>query len=140
MAFQEKSAWIMSISLLASGIFYFTTVISMSGSGQLVPPNVPVLIVYTVILTVIVVIGHIVIALSALSEANAKLDERERRIFDRAGHLSGNVFGVGIIASLLLFLLTRNGDLLFYTAFGSLILGQLLEYLMQIFFYRASAV
>ena len=40
--------------------------------------------------------------------------------------------------SLGFYLLSRNGDLLFYSVFASLMLGQLMEYVFQIVFYRTS--
>jgi uncharacterized membrane protein (DUF485 family) len=137
MPFQEKSAWLMSFTLLLGGIFYFGVVAAMSaGMGTLAPPLLPVVVVYTVILTIIAAISHIVIAIFAPKEANASLDERERRIFDRAAHLSGYVFGSGVILSLGVYLITYNGNLLFYSVFGSLMLSQLFEYVFQIALYR----
>lgn len=139
MAFQEKSAWIMALALLVTGIFYFGVVASMSSAmGGLAPPNVPVLAVYTVLLAVLAIIGHIVIAIFAPKEANAPADERERRIFERAGHWSGYIFGCGVILSLGLYLVFYEGNLLFYGVFGSLMLSQLVEYLIQIVLYRSA--
>lgn len=138
MPFHEKSAWIMSVALLLGGVFYFAVVVSLSGElGGLVPPILPLVVLYTVLLVVVAVIGHIVVAICAPREANAALDERERRIFDRAGHLSGYVFGAGVLLSLALYLFTYDGNLLFYGVFGSLMLGQLAEYVIQIRLYRA---
>lgn len=136
MPFQEKSAWLMSFALLATGVWYFTTVISMSRGGQLAPPNVPVLVAYTIILTAVAIAGHIIVALFAIKDAKAKIDERERRIFEKAGHLSSYIFALGVILSLILFVIIRSGNLLFYTVFGSLILRELLMYLLRIYFYR----
>lgn len=139
MAFQEKSAWIMALALLATGIFYFSIVASMSSAaGSLAPPNIPVLAVYTVLLAVLAIIGHIVIAMFTPKEANAPADERERRIFERAGHWSGYFFGMGVILSLGLYLIFYDGNLLFYGVFGSLMLSQLVEYLIQIALYRSA--
>lgn len=137
MAFQEKSAWIMSVALLLSGAFYFRVIESAAADfGQLAPPHLPVVIIGTIILVVVAVLGHIAIAVLTPDDANAPLDERENRIFDRAGHFSSYVSGAGIVLSLGLYLVTRSGDVLFYTVFGSLMLGQLAEYLIRIFLYR----
>lgn len=137
MAFQEKSAWIMAAALILTGIFYFSSVASMSSAlGNLAPPNIPVLAVYTVLLAVLAISGHIAIALFAPKEANTVTDERERRIFERAGHWSGYIFGAGVILSLGLYLVFYDGNLLFYGVFGSLMLSQLAEYLIQIVLYR----
>ncbi len=136
MSFKEKSAWVMLLGLLISGLFYLATVLMMSKDGQLAPPIMPILIVYTIILTVIAIAGHVIIALFAPKEANAKTDEREQLIVDKSGYLSSQVFAFGVILSLMYYLVSYNGPLLFYSAFASLILAQMLEYVMQIYFLR----
>ena len=139
MPFREKSAWIMSVALLALGLAYFYAVAAIwSASGQLAAPMLPLVIAYTVALILLAVIGHIVIAVLAPKEANAAADERERRIFERAGHFSSYVLGAAIVMSLGFYLLSRDGDLLFYTVFASLMLGQFMEYALQIVFYRTT--
>jgi hypothetical protein len=139
-AFHEKSAWIMSAALLVGGIFYFGIVARISSSiGQLVPPIFPLVGVYTAILVVIAIAGHVVIALLTPKEANAPLDERERLLTVRAGHYSGLVFGAGVIMSLGLYLVSYDGNLLFYCVFGSLMISQLVEYGLQIVLYRTMA-
>lgn len=137
MAFQEKSAWIMTLALLFGGLFYFGLVLSISNDiGQLAPPLLPLVVIYTIILIVLAVIGHILIAIRTPKEADAPLDERDRRINERAGHRSGYVIGFGVIISLGLYLFTSNGDLLFYAVFASLMLSAVAEYASQIVLYR----
>jgi uncharacterized membrane protein (DUF485 family) len=139
MPFQEKSAWIMSVALLVGAIFYFVVVAAMSSAiGELAPPILPTVAVYTAILVVIAIVGHIVVAALAPRDASAPLDERERVIVARASHRSGYVLGAGVILSLGLYLFSYSGDLLFYGVFASLMLSQLVEYGMQIFLYRTT--
>ncbi|MGB5326154.1 MAG: hypothetical protein WBN40_12115 [Pseudomonadales bacterium] len=138
MAFHEKSAWIMLIALLITGLLYFSTVLSMSQAlGDIAPPNIPILVVFTVALTLFAIVGHIVVAALSAREANRTLDERERKIGDRAGNFSSYLFGLGIVLALGIYLFSRNGDLIFYAVFGSLIIAQIFEYLLQLYFYRA---
>ena len=137
MPFHEKSAWIMSAALLVGGILYFGVVLSLStGFDGLAPPSLPQVVVYTVLLVLIAITGHVVAAALAPREANAAPDERERLIFARAGNLSSHVFAVGVLLSLGLYLFTYDGHLLFYGVFASLMLGQLTEYVLQIWYYR----
>ena len=137
MAFQEKSAWIMTLALLIGGLFYFGLVVLISnGMGQLAPPLLPLIVIYTIILVALAIVGHVLIAIMTPKEANAPLDERERQIQYRAGHWSGYVIGFGVIVSLGSYLFTRNGDLLFYAVFASLMLSALTEYASQIVLYR----
>ena len=139
MPFREKSAWIMSFSLLLVGMFYFYAVaVIWSQSGQLAQPMLPLVFAYTVCLVVLSIVGHVAIAILAPKDANARPDERERQIFNRAGRYSSFVIASGIVISLGLYLISHNGDLLFYTVFASLMIGQVMEYAFQIILYRTS--
>ncbi len=139
MPFQEKSAWVMSLALLLGSVFYFGVVAAMSeGISQLAPPTAPVVAAFTVILVVAAILGHVAIAVFSPKDASEPLDEREREIFHRAGHVSGNVFGIGAVTSLGIYLLSGSGTVLFYGVFISLIISQLAEYGIRIFLYRCS--
>ena len=137
MSYSEKSAWIMSVALGLSSAYYFATIISMYlTTGEWTPPTLPLLLVYSIILIVIAVVGHIIITIFAKKDVNAKLDERERGIIIRTGHASRYILTTCIILSFGLYLFTYNGDLFFYSVLGSLIIGQLSEYALQIIYYR----
>jgi divalent metal cation (Fe/Co/Zn/Cd) transporter len=139
MPFREKSAWIMSIALLLGAFFYYRSVFSAwSDSGQLASPAIPQIVAYTGILIAIAIIGHVVTAALAPKDSNVSVDERERQIFNRAGHYSSYVFVAGIVISLGIYVVSGSGDLLFYTVFASLIAAQIVEYAFQILFYRTS--
>lgn len=139
MPFREKSAWVMMAALFLSGMFYSRAIFSIwSESGELVSPGIPLILTYTGFLVVITIVGHIIAVASAPNDADAPVDERERQIFNRAGHYSSYVIGIGILVSLGIYILTNNGDLLFYTVFASLLVGQIVEYVFQILFYRTS--
>ncbi len=139
MPFREKSAWIMSFTLLLVGMMYFYGVaVIWSESGQLAQPMLPMVVVYTICLVALSIVGHAVIAILAPKDASARPDERERQIFSRAGHYSSYVIASGIVVSLGLYLVSHNGDLLFYTVFASFMIGQVMEYAFQILLYRTS--
>jgi len=137
MPFHEKSAWIMSVALLLGGAFYGWTVTTISAElGRLAPPILPAVLVYTVIIVIVATVGHILVAMTSPRDAREAADEREKRIVERMGHLSGYVLGFGIIVALGTYLFTYDGNLMFYIAFGSLMLSQLAEYVGQIVLYR----
>ena len=140
MAFQEKSAWVMIVALSVTGLFYLTTVVGLSGPEGLPPPILPILIVYTVALTVLAVVGHIVIALISPKEANAELDERERIINYQASHWSGYILGGGVVFSLIWYLFTYDGNRFFYSVFASLVLSAIAEYVIQVVLHRRGLV
>ena len=137
MTFHEKSAWIMAIALSIGGLFYAVTVLSMSsGLGALAPPLIPTIVVYTVILAVLAIVGHIVAVAFAPEDADEIVDERARRITDRSGYLSAYVLGFGVLVALGLYLWSYDGNLMFYVVFASLMLSQLSEYVLQIVLHR----
>ncbi|MEM9057540.1 MAG: hypothetical protein AAGD86_08695 [Pseudomonadota bacterium] len=129
----------MAISLLVGGALYYGAVFAMTAAADtLVPPVLPLVVAYTVCLTVLAVVGHIVIAVLAPKDANAPQDERERQIFSRAAQVASYVIGAGILVSLFLYVLFYSGDLLFHMVFGTLMLAQIVEYAMQIRYFRTS--
>ena len=137
MSFHEKSAWLMAVILTLCGLKYFQQVVAMSkAAGEIIAPSLQMLSSFTISIVVLAIVGHIVTAVMAPKEANADPDERERGIFNRAGNLSGYILGFGAIAGLLHFLFIANGNLLFYIIFASLLLAQIAEYALQIFYYR----
>lgn len=137
MPFREKSAWVMVVCLGLVSIAYAALVTVMSTAiGQLVPPLIPLLVVFTIALAALAVGSHIVVALFAPKDAAARADERDRAIGARAGAWSGYVFATGIALALGQYLIGRNGDLLFYCVFGSWVLAQLSEYAFEIALYR----
>jgi len=137
MPFREKSAWIMSLGLLLGGTIYFGVVIAKTVQlGELVSPRLPLVVIFSIVLVLVAIIGHALAAALAPKDAAAGIDERERRIITLAGHLSAYIFGFGVVMSLGWYLFSYNGDLLFYGVFASLMLGQLAEYVVQIFLYR----
>lgn len=141
MSFQEKSAWIMSLALSITGLSYLGKVISVSSEANTwVAPSIPSLLSYTIILAVIAIIGHIVIAMFTVKEANEQLDEREHRILERAGYLSGHIFGGGTIIALIQYLINDTENLLFYMVLASLIVAQLCEYLIRIYLCRKAVI
>ncbi len=137
MAFLEKSAWVMLVALLLGGTGYFAIVVRLSAElGELAPPILPFVVVYTAFLVLFAIVGHAVVAILAPRDANAPPDERDRRIVERAGHWSGYVLGAGVVVFLGLYLFSFDGRLLFYGIFACLMLSQLAEYLLRITFYR----
>jgi hypothetical protein len=137
MPFREKSAWVMVIGLGLAGIGYAAVVTTISSAmGRLVPPLIPLLVAFTVVLTMFAVGSHIFVALLAPKDAAARRDERDRAISARAGAWSGYVFATGIALALGQYLIAHNGDVLFYCVFGSWVLAQLSEYAFEIALYR----
>jgi uncharacterized membrane protein len=99
-------------------------------------PTLPIIIAYVVVLTLLSVFGQVAIALLAPRDAGAAADERDRRIADRAGHLSGNVLVVGVVLAMGTYVMGHPGSHMFHAVLFSLIVAQLAEYGLQIWYYR----
>lgn len=137
MSFREKSAWAMMIILIAGALFYFNLIwIASKALGQASPPIIPFVIAYVVLIVIASIVTMAALAIATPNEANAPADERERRAESQAGNLSGIVLGLGVITGLLHYSVSMDGNMLFHIAFASLMLSQIAEYGLQIWFYR----
>jgi hypothetical protein len=135
MAFQEKSAWIMSVTFLVGILSYFSAVASITQDTGVMPHPAEVSFgIYGYILFII--ICHIVIASLAPKDADTPTDERERKIFDRASHISADVLGIGVFLALGFYFFNKDGNILFYGVFFSFLFCQLVEHIAQIVLYR----
>ena len=135
MSFHERSAWLMIVALVITGSLFYAAVFAISGESEFVP-KLPLFIGFTIALTVISTIGHIIIAVNRPKEAITEVDEREKRVFEKAGHHSGSVLGAAVVMSMLVFLFLGSGNLLFYLVFSSLLIAQIVEYALQIVYSR----
>lgn len=123
----------MLTALLVSGLSYAGAVVNLSADlGELAPPSIPLLIKFTIVLILISIVGHALIAAFRPGETSDRLDEREKRVHDKAGNWSGIVLGIGVIGALVNYLAFGNGDLLFYGVVASLFIAQLAEYVFQL--------
>ena len=139
MSFQEKSAYVMVITLsLGGGLYFYEVVLQSTGLDGWISPAITELIQLTFIMVAVSSIGHIIIAAISPADAEARLDERERQIFNRAGSLSRFILGFVVILSLGNYLISEDGLLLFYSIFAGLIVSQLAEYVIRIFLYRTA--
>ncbi|MEO0548397.1 MAG: hypothetical protein AAFZ91_00645 [Pseudomonadota bacterium] len=137
MSFMEKTAWVMGGILIVAGALYFRMVIAASEAlGAIAPPIIPFVVSYVVIIIIASIVLMGIVGATSPDEADAPADERERRIIDRAGHWSGYVLGFGVLVGLYQFWVREDGNLLFHICFASLMLSQIAEYALQIWFYR----
>lgn len=137
MSFHEKSAWVMGAVLLIAAAWYFRTVASASAAlGEVAPPVLPVVVGYIILIIVLSIIAHILVAVTKPSEADDTLDERDRIIARRAGAFSGVLLGLGVLAGLGGYLYNYDGNQLFHTAFGAMMVAQFGEYAAKVWSYR----
>ncbi|WP_232843927.1 hypothetical protein [Allopontixanthobacter sediminis] len=131
MSFREKSAWTMAAVMLVAGVFY-AWLVSHGPGAPVIGPLVP----YVMLVIILSVAVQIVLAVTSPKEAQAAADERERLILWRAGQLSGIVLAVGLVASGAVYVMLPSGNMLFHHVLGALIVAQIAEYLLQVYFFR----
>jgi hypothetical protein len=135
--FREKTAWAMASILIGGAAFYLNMVVSASRAlGQTAPPFVGFVIAYVVVIVVASVVLMSALAATSPREANAPADEREKIIGDKAGKWSGYMMVVPALGALWHYAVNMDGNMLFHLVFLSLMLGQIAEYVFQIFLYR----
>jgi uncharacterized membrane protein (DUF485 family) len=139
MSYRELSAWVMGLALLVGMMFYFGLIVSVSLQiGEVVPPIMPSIVFFTLILLTVTIVGHICAVIYVRKDALAPRDERDRRIAARASVTSGYVFALGVLLSLASYLYYFDGNLLFYGVLAWLTISQLVEYALRIFLYRSN--
>ncbi len=131
MSFREKSAWTMAAVMLIAGVFY-AWLVSHGAEAPVVGPLIP----YVLLVVILSVAVQIVLAIASPREAKAAADEREKQIIWRAGHMSGIILAIGLLASGAVYASHPFGNMLFHHMIGALIVAQIAEYLLQIYFLR----
>ena len=140
MSFREKTAWAMGIILTAAGAYYTHLVITASAAlGAPAPPIIPFVVAYVLAIIIGSIVIMVPLAIATPEEADAPADERERHIQHKAGNYSGYVLGAGAIAAMLHFTVNQNGNMIFHIVFASLMVSQICEYALQIWYYRRGA-
>jgi len=137
MTFLEKSAWIMTVALTVSGLLYFNAVIvSSQVLGYIAPPNIGLIAFATIVIVAFAIFGHVFAALGSPTDANAPADERDKRVAQRAGNIAGWIQNISVFVGISHFAWLGDGNLLFHTLVLGLVLSQITEYVLAIWFYR----
>lgn len=135
--FREKTAWAMAAILIAGAVFYFQMVAGASQAiGRTAPPVIGFVIAYVVVIVIASVIAMTALGATSPREAEAPADERERQVADRAARWAGYVLAVLLLGALWHYSVNQDGHMLFHLGFLSLMLGQISEYIFQIYLFR----
>jgi len=136
MTFREKSAWVMAVLMIVTGLVYGWLVMTLSAAlGQTAPP-LAAAVPYVLLVVVGSVVLQTVLSLLTPKEAQAPADEREQAVMDRAGSWAGLVTGAGVVCALGWFLVQEDGRMLFHMVLGALIVGQVATHLFEIVLFR----
>lgn len=135
LSFQEKSLWLMFVSLVAGFGFYFLTVLPGEGPNVL-PHQVAVFAVAVIALVVMQVLGHIVIA---VADRRTGTDERDRLIELRGTRNAGYVLATGVFLALCAALLTEGNFVFTHLLLAFWVVAQLVEIGSQLVLHRRDA-
>lgn len=137
MSYREKSAWALLILLtFAAGFYAWEVGGAWIVGGEVPRPSFKLAAVYIAIVVIGVIISEG--SLAAINEAEYDLpaDERERAVINKAGNWSGYILGFGVIAGVIHYYQHDDGRLMFHIIVGSFMISQIVEYALQIWFFR----
>ncbi len=133
-SFEEKSIWIQLIGTVAGigGYLYVAAHMFTAGVDAL-PAYAAVFLVAVGLMVVILVLGHILVAVTGRAEQR---DERDRLIKWRSESNSGWVLAAGIFVAITCMIFSINNVLIAHLLILTLFAATLMQYAFQIFYYR----
>lgn len=135
LSFQQKSLWLMFLSLIAGFGFYFVKVLP-ADSANVMPHQVVLFTLATVALVIMQIVAHVVIA---IMDGRAETDERDRLIGLKGTRTGGYVLATGVFLALCTALVTEGNFVFTHVLLGAWVLAQLVEIGTQLFLYRRGA-
>jgi len=140
MSFQEKSQWVTLVGLLVAFGGYIKSAWQVLLDPPVVrdigPEQAGLFLSATILLVVILVVGHIVIA---TFDCNDETDERDRQIELKGERWGSFVLASGVFATLCAAVYTEGNAIMAHILLGSWVLAQIVECGSQIIMYRRGA-
>ena len=137
MTFHEKLAWVMAIVTGLVGLRYGHEVVSASRAAEAtVDPSIALISSSTLIIVVAAIVASIVFVALAQSDDPGLEDERDKSVFSRAGNWSGWVLAFGAIGALWHYFFHQDGNALFHLIVGAMFVATVVDFALQIAFYR----
>ncbi len=137
LSFQEKSLWLMFVSLLVTFGLYFAVVVApvlpVDPSSNVLPPQIALFVVAVVVLVIAQVVGHVVIA---IVDQRTDTDERDRLIALKGTRNAAYVLATGVFCALCAALVTRGNFVFTHLLLAFWVLAQLVETGSQLALYR----
>jgi hypothetical protein len=135
LTFQEKSLWLMFVSLIGCFGFYFSTVLPPR-SLNVMPHQVVLFVLAVVLLVVLQIVGHIVIA---IVDRRTETDERDRVIELKSTRNAAYVLGIGVFWSLCAALVIPGNFVFTHLLLAFWVLAHLVEIASSLVSYRRGA-
>jgi hypothetical protein len=140
MTFQEKSQWVTLLGLLVAFGGYFKsawqTLLPTPVAPDILPDQASLFLAATILLVVILVTGHIVIA---IFDHRTDTDERDRLIELKGERYGSLVLACGVFVTLCTAVYIQGNAIMAHVLLGSWVLAGVVESLTQILMYRRSA-
>jgi hypothetical protein len=135
LSFQEKSLWLLFLSLIAVFGSYFATVLP-TDAVNVMPQQIALFVGTVVLLVILQIVGHIVIA---IVDRRTDTDERDRLIGLKGTRNASYVLATGVFFALCTALVTQGNFLFTHLLLAFWVLAQLVEIGSQLVLYRRGA-
>jgi len=133
-SFEEKSVWIQLISMVAVLGSYFVIAARMLSNGvTVVIAYVPLFIVAVIMLVVVLVAGHVVVAIASKPEGR---DERDRLISWRAESNSSWILSVGVLAAITGLVASVGSVWIAHLLMLSMLVSEVAGFVIRLVYYR----
>lgn len=136
-SFQEKSLWLVMLSLIAGFIWYFSHALQIK-SEQLLAPHIVLFVVMVVFVIIAQIVGNILFAIAHHRELarGVQQDERDRLIRWKAQSLASYVLGAGVALSLAASILVPGNFVFTHVLLAFWAASQVLALALQLYFYQ----
>lgn len=136
MSFNEKSAWVMLVTSTVLLVLYGAEVLPAGIQGDWPPPRKDLIWKIAGGFVLAAIISHVVLGALFHNDAAAGEDERDYTVMYKAGAIAGTVPGFAAAGALWFYLFSGDGDLMFHYVLTGLLMGSIVNYGLQVFFYR----
>ena len=145
LSFQEKSLWLMFVSLVGCFGFYFVNVLRAQPSveemvptlaADVMPHQAALFLVATALLVACQIVGHLLIV---LVDRRVETDERDRLIALKGTRNASYVLATGAFCTLSTAMVTNGNFACAHVLLGFWVLAQLVEIGTQLVLYRRGA-
>jgi len=133
-SFEEKSAWVQLIALTVVLGSYFLLAGRLLAAGVLeLGIYVPLFVGAIVLLVVVLVAGHILVAIASRPDGR---DERDRLIEWRAESNASWILGMGVLGAIGALLFAVENVWIAHLLLLSMLVSEIAKLLLQVYYYR----
>ena len=133
-SFEEKSVWIQLISVvLGLGAYFVVAGIMVANGITVLPAFVPLFIAAIVLQVLILVIGHVAVAIVSRTDGR---DERDRLIEWRAESNSSWILGAGVVMAICGLIVSVDAVWIAHFLLVSLLIAEVAKLGSQLVYYR----